>query len=201
VFELYPSSYTVAPGETVTLSWETFEADEVTLDGEPVAPSGTSDVTPNSTTTYTLEARSSAAPDKVDTSTCTVTVNATPRPVSIDALEVTPDEVEKGQSAVISWTVTNPTTLDLDGERIAPTGTLEVSPLETTTYVLTARGHQGPVAAEVTLEVSEISSGLLPDKGGFVCGLGAHAGSGSPPLLVLLGLAVLVIASRWRPRR
>jgi hypothetical protein len=196
ILEFYPSSYTVAPAEQVTLTWSTNEADQVELDGAAVATDGTESVAPAATTTYTLVAKSSASSTS-DTQSCTVTVNATPQPVTVESFEAEPETIEEGNSVTLSWVVKNPTTLDLDGQRIAPEGTLEVSPMETTTYVLTANGHQGPVTAEVTVTVEAISSGLLPDKGGFVCGLG----SGLPPTLPGLALLLGLLLALRRRRR
>ena len=195
VVDFYPSSYTVAPGDAVTLTWSTFQADQVELDGSPVASDGTQQVTPPSTTDYTLVARSSAAPGASDSASCKVTVNTTPRAVVIESFKAAPEAIEQGQSATLSWTVSNPTTLEVDGQRAAPTGSLEVSPLETTTYRLTAQGLQGPVTAEATVTVEEISSGLLPDKGGFVCSV---AGDGDALLPLVLLLVALVIRRRRR---
>jgi len=194
VVEFYPSSYTVAPGDPVTLTWSTFEADQVELDSVAVSPAGTQVVSPQSTTSFKLVARSSKAPGVSDTAACDVKVNASPQSVAVKRFEAARDTIELGQSTTLSWTVDNATTLALDGARIAPVGTLEVSPAGTTTYTLTAQGHQGPVSASLTVTVEQIDSGLLPDKGGFVCGMAPS--SGSPPVLLLLLLALLV----WRRR-
>ena len=172
VTEFYPDSYTVGPGAEVLLSWVTFGGDQVKLDGALVAEEGSQKVQPSASTTYTLEVSSSLVAD-TDTSAVTVTVNATPQAVEIQRLELEPTEIEQGQSAKLSWRVINPTTLTLNGQRIAPEGTMELSPLTTTEYLLEAQGHQGPVTMKVALSVGGIDSGLLPDQGGFTCGLGA----------------------------
>jgi MYXO-CTERM domain-containing protein len=62
-----------------------------------------------------------------------------------------------------------------------------VTPLETTTYLLTARGQGGPVQASVTVSVEAQKTGLLPDRGGFRCNVGA--GRAGLPWLALLALA------------
>jgi hypothetical protein len=103
----------------------------------------------------------------------------------------------------LSWEVANATTLDLDGQRAAPVGSREVTPLETTTYALTARGHDGPVTARVTVVVEALGSGLLPDRGGFRCAAarpgGLARGAGPTGLLVVaLGLTLVLT---WRRRR
>jgi len=204
VLEFYPDAYTVSPGSKVTLTWTTSEADAVELDSAAVKSDGAQAVQPTATATYSLVAKSSKVKE-TDTARVVVTVNATPRAVVISALAVEPATVEQGHSATLKWKVENPTTLDLDGQRVAPEGTLQVSPLESTSYVLTARGHQGPVTRTVSLTVTEIDRGLLPDKGGFVCaatGASRLTAGGSLASLVM-GVALFLLRRRGRraPRR
>jgi hypothetical protein len=196
--DFYPSSYTVAPGETVTLNWSTFGADLVSLDGAPVPADGTLDVSPAVSTAYTLSAQSSLVSDS-DTRTLSIVVNPTPLPVSIDSFAANPPRITKGQSAVLSWQVSNATTLDLDGKRVEPSGSRDVSPPTETTYRLTALGVGGPVQAQVKVVVD---SGLLADRGGFVCALGYLGASSARGWLVVLALAltVVTIGRRLRPR-
>jgi hypothetical protein len=194
----YPSSYTVAPGEPVTLTWTTFGADQVLLDGMAVEAEGSKQL-PQPNAMHTLAATSSVVSDS-DMRTVTITVNATPQPVVIDQLVAQRPRIEKGQSTTLSWQVRNATTLDLDGQRAAPVDSREVSPLATTTYVLSARGAGGPVTAMVTVTVEAQQTGLLPDRGGFQCRLGPGA---TPPAALLLALAAAAarIWSRRRQRR
>jgi hypothetical protein len=200
VAEFYPSSYTVAPGETVTLTWSTFGADRVSLEGAPVLSDGTLDVSPVVTTSYTLSAQSSLVSDS-DTRTLSIVVNPSPQPVSMDSFVANPPRITKGGSTVLSWQVSNATTLDLDGARTGPSGSREVSPLVTTTYVLTARGLGGPVQAQTTVVVDEPKSGLLPDRGGFVCALGSSDTGSAGGWLVALALTAMAIGRRRHPRR
>ena len=193
------SSYTVAPGETATLSWSTFGADLVSLAGATVTSDGSLAVQPALTTAYTLLAQSSQVTTS-DTRTLTIVVNPSPLPVSIDIFAANPARITKGTSATLSWQVSNATTLDLNGTRVAPTGALEVSPLVATTYVLTANGQIGAATAQVTLLVDEPKSSLLPDRGGFVCSLGALRASSSTGWFAVLGLALASVAL-WRRRR
>jgi hypothetical protein len=74
-----------------------------------------------------------------------------------------------------------------------------VSPPTATTYRLTARGLGGPVQAQVTVAVD---SGLLADRGGFVCALGSLGVRSARGWLVVLALAltVVTIGRRRRPR-
>jgi hypothetical protein len=112
IADFYPSSYTVAPGEVVTLTWSTFGSDLIALDGAPVAADGALVVTPSVTTTYSLSAGSSLLPT-VDTRQITVTVNASPVPVTIVRFAAATPKITKGSSVILSWEVANATTLDL----------------------------------------------------------------------------------------
>jgi hypothetical protein len=197
IAEFHASSYTMAPGEIVTLTWTTFGADNVLLNGTQVLADGTLDVSPAITTEYKLSAQSTVVSDS-DTRTLFVVVNPTPLPVSIDSFAATPPRITKGQSTVLSWQVSNATTLDLDGVPAYPSDSREVSPLATTPYVLTARGQGGPVEAQVTVVVDEPKSGLLPDRGGFLCALGSRGAGSASGWLVALALTAVAI---WRRRR
>ncbi len=186
VQEFYPSSYTVAPGEEVTLTWTTQEAESAELDGAAVALAGTQAVKPQQTTTYKLVAKSTQS-SETGSAEVVVTVNATPQPVTIESFTASAESIEQGQSVTLSWRVKNATTLDLDGGRAAPVASLEVSPLQTTSYLLTARGQGGPVVQTVTVNVRALGNGLLPDRGGFLCALPGDGAALLPAALLLLG--------------
>jgi hypothetical protein len=198
IADFTPSSYTVAPGEPVTLTWSTFGADLITLDGAPVAADGTLVVSPTVTTTYVLSAGSSLVPD-IDTRQLTVTVNASPLPVTVVRFAAASPKITKGSSVVLSWEVANATTLDLGGARVAPIGSQEVSPAATTTYTLTAQGFGGPVVATTTVTVGAADTGLLPDRGGFNC-TAAGSGRASLGLISIAGLGFLLAMARRRRR-
>lgn len=190
VASFMPDSFTLVTGESTTLRWETRQADSATLDGTDVATTGDLEVTPSATATYRLEAQNSQVVD-VASAEVTITVNTTAQPVSVASFTVEPETIEQGQSATLSWTVENAATIEIDGQRVAPSGTLKVAPLEATTYTLSATGHQGPVSAEVALAVTEVKdTNLLPDKGGFVCALAGDASPLDGSALLLLGLGL-----------
>lgn len=186
----YPSSYTILAGESSELFWLTSYADSVTLDGAPVAPDGSQVVSPTSTHTYTLQAASAVASGSAEHSV-ELTVNQTPQAVAIESFVVEPNPVIAGNTALLSWRVVNAYTLDLGGTPVAPIGSSEVSPIESTTYTLTAQGHQGPASASVTLEVKPLEElhPLLPDRGGCLCPWSSLDQSAPGfALLMLLGL-------------
>jgi hypothetical protein len=75
--ELTADHSAVTAGEAVKLTWKTEGATSVTLDGKPVAASGTLSLTPQQTTSYTLVANGEAGTTPA-TATVTVTVNGPP---------------------------------------------------------------------------------------------------------------------------
>ncbi len=195
--EFFASSYTVAPGEMVSLSWSTFGADQVSLDGTTVETDGSQPVQPQATSTHVLRAASSRVETRVDQS-LVITVNATPQPVAIASFAADDQQIEQGRSTTLRWRVDNATTLDLDGVRVAPEGTLEVDPLATTTYKLVARGHEGPVESQITVSVTAPSTGLLPDRGGFQCSFADFGSSAVSLLAALMALLLLYLRAGLR---
>jgi hypothetical protein len=197
VGEFYASTFTATPGQDVVLTWTTFGADQVTLDDAPVAPDGSQTLRPTSTASHVLRAGSGAV-SASDTRSITVTVNDVPQPVTIDRFWADPPRVERGRSTILRWQIRNATTIDLDGQRVLPTDSREVSPLETHSYVLTAQGQQvGPAIATVMITVDAQSTGLLPDRGGFRCSFG-RGGGAAPAVLLAAALATLLARRRRR---
>lgn len=70
-------------------------------------------------------------------------------------LTAEPATVEKGQSVTLSWTTENATDLDLEPQvgKVQANGSTTVTPMESTTYVLTAKGPGGTetMSARVTV--------------------------------------------------
>ena len=194
VDQFYPESYTLVRGEKTVLHWKTSFADSLLFDGAPVVPDqvkeGTLTIQPSETTTYQLEAQNTQAAEPHE-STVTVTVTATPQPVVIEMFSVTPETIEVGQNATLSWRINYPTTLDLNGMAVAPEGSLLVEPTKTMDYTITARSDSGAVTRTVTLKVAEVRSMLLPDRGGCTCGDASPEGFIGAWSLWLLGWALL----------
>jgi len=68
---------------------------------------------------------------------------------------VDPRNIQRGQSATLTWSVSNATDMSIDQNigAIPANGTRSVSPSTTTNYTLTARGPGGNANRTVTLEV------------------------------------------------
>src|SRR5712692_4229195 len=87
---LTASPDTTDKGQSSTLTWQTTNATDVGIDGiGAVQPSGTQQVTPAATTTYTLTAK---GPGGTQTATATVTVNA-PAPPPTTAPSLTEEQL------------------------------------------------------------------------------------------------------------
>jgi peptidoglycan-associated lipoprotein len=87
---LTASPDTIDKGQSSTLTWQVSNATDVGIDGiGGVQPSGTQQVTPAATTTYTLTAK---GPGGTQTATATVTVNA-PAPPPTTAPSLTEEQL------------------------------------------------------------------------------------------------------------
>jgi peptidoglycan-associated lipoprotein len=82
-----------------------------------------------------------------------------PPPPSMSAptasISVSPDTIEKGQSSTLSWQTSNATDVSIDGiGAVQPTGSQSVSPADSTTYHLVAKGSGGTQEATTRLTVT-----------------------------------------------
>jgi peptidoglycan-associated lipoprotein len=69
---------------------------------------------------------------------------------------VTPNTIQGGQSASLTWQTSNATDVSIDGiGAVQPNGSQSVSPSESTTYHLTAKGSGGTQEATARLTVTQ----------------------------------------------
>jgi len=148
---------TVTSGSPSTLSWTTTGASvtSVSIDnGVGSKPaSGSANVNPTVTTTYTLSAFTTANASP-PTKQATVTVGPSVPTVLFSA---SPGTIATGQSANLIWTTTNATSVTIDkgvGSQ-ATSGSVAVHPTQTTTYTLTATGAGGTTTSQATVTVSQ----------------------------------------------
>jgi hypothetical protein len=147
---------TIAPGASAVLSWTTTNTTSVSIAGVGTfGATGSTTVTPTSTTTYTATA---AGPGGTAVSNTTVTVSSNPPPtISISAQ---PSTIPSGGTAVLSWTTTNATSVNIPGLGNFPaTGSTNVKPTTTTNYVATAQGPGGTAQASATVTVQGLAFG------------------------------------------
>jgi peptidoglycan-associated lipoprotein len=78
-----------------------------------------------------------------------------PPPKAVTAtLSANPTSIQAGQSATLTWSTENATDVALDGNKVDPSGSQTVSPTQTTTYHLTAKGAAGTQEATAQVEVA-----------------------------------------------
>lgn len=152
------SSFTASPstilqGDDTTLSWSVSGADSVSINQGvgTVAASGSTQVSPNATLTYTLTATNAAGST---TAQQTVTVNPLPMP-SIADFSASPQTINPGGNSTLSWIVNGADTVSIDQGvgNVVTSGNTGVSPADTTTYTLTATNAAGSVQATATVAV------------------------------------------------
>jgi hypothetical protein len=154
------TSFTASPasiiaGNSTTVNWATTGATGIAVTpGTFASTSATGSVvlSPTTTTTYTLTATNTTG-----TATATVIVTVTqPSLPTISSFTASPTSITLGGISTLSWTTSGATTLNIAPGNLASTsasGTVNVSPETTTTYVLTATNAAGSVtaSAKVTL--------------------------------------------------
>lgn len=71
------------------------------------------------------------------------------------SLAANPPAIEKGQSATLSWETTNASAVSIEVLGVVqPTGSLQVTPMESTTYTLYAQGPGGKESATARVTVT-----------------------------------------------
>jgi peptidoglycan-associated lipoprotein len=79
-----------------------------------------------------------------------------PAPSPTASISVSPDTIQPGQSATLTWQTSNATDVSIDGiGAVQPSGTQQVSPSDSTTYHLTAKGAGGTQDATTRLTVNQ----------------------------------------------
>jgi peptidoglycan-associated lipoprotein len=78
-----------------------------------------------------------------------------PPPSPTASIAVTPNSIQAGQSASLTWQTSNATDVSIDGiGAVQPNGSQSVSPTDSTTYHLTAKGSGGTQEATARLTVT-----------------------------------------------
>jgi peptidoglycan-associated lipoprotein len=79
-----------------------------------------------------------------------------PPPAPTASISVNPSSIEAGQSASLTWETTNATDVSIDGiGAVQPNGSQSVSPTESSTYHVTAKGAGGTQEASTRLTVTQ----------------------------------------------
>jgi hypothetical protein len=169
-FNASPSSITA--GKSSNLSWNVTGATNVSIDQGigNVALAGNRDVMPVTTTVYTLTATNKTSVSVLATTQVVVTGTATPpTPPStsttgslpvVNYFSASPSTIYAGDSAILSWSVSNATSISIDHGvgAVGLSGSVSVSPATSTDYILTATNASGYWIKGTTVLVSGVPS-------------------------------------------
>lgn len=157
------SSFIASPsiislGSSTTLSWSVSNATSVSINQGvgTVGLSGSTIVSPPSTTTYTLTASNASGSL---TATALVQVSGEPYPSAMPTIEyftASPPIISVAGSSLLRWSTLNATSITIDNGvgPVATHGTLIVSPPYSTYYTLTAANAYGYMTRTLLIEVS-----------------------------------------------
>jgi len=169
----WASPSVIDEGETSKLYWDTVNTKRVEIIGlekEPEAldTTGNLEVWPLATTTYVINAYGNDGTMKSKSVTINVkgtSLSPSPSPSnpSINSFSASSTNIELGATVTLSWDVKNATKVDLVGvekdlEEVLPLkGSLEVWPMATTVYTLTAYGQNNTtVNKSITVNVKAL---------------------------------------------
>jgi len=155
----------ITPGATSTISWNVSGATNISIDqgvGE-VALTGNRAVLPDTTTIYTLKAINSAG---IVTATTQVIVTGASSPAPsagvpvINSFTANPVTITPGNSATLSWNVSNATSITIDQGigAVAASASSSVYPGASTVYTLTATNTAGSFSSTAQVFVTGASA-------------------------------------------
>jgi OOP family OmpA-OmpF porin len=142
-------------GQASKLCWNTQNATDVSIDTlGAVSPNDCRQVSPERTTTYRVVAKGAGGSAEASTS---VAVAEPPPPAKPTAsITATPGSVQKGQSSRICWNTQNATDVSVDNlGPVDPNACRDVSPEQTTTYRVVAKGAGGSAEASTSVAVTQ----------------------------------------------
>jgi hypothetical protein len=152
----------IGEGENSTLTWTTEGADKVSISSiGDVEPVGTSQVTPRTTTTYTLTATNAAG-----SVTAVATVNVIPAAKITSFTANPPVSPRPGAGVLLTCLAENATTIDIqpnNGQNT--TAQTQVFPTQDTTYTCTAVGSRSRDTKTVFVKVTPLPPGGGGDDG------------------------------------
>jgi hypothetical protein len=212
---------TIASGESSTLSWSVSGATMVNIDQGigNVALAGSRVVMPGSTTVYTLTATNPAGMSV--TATAQVIVSGSTTPVTpptpstpttgslpvVNYFSASPSTIYAGNSAILSWSVSNATSVSIDHGvgAVGLSGSISVSPATSTDYVLTATNASGYWIKGTTVLISGGPSPPLFSVSGVAASVNPPSFSGACPTTVNFFADITVngpglVTYRWEGR-
>ena len=136
-------------GDPLKYQWQQIGGPSVSLSGMNSAQA-TFDAVSNQTYSFRLTVTDPGGMK----STARTTVSTVRADVRITRFTASPDRIRSGESSLLTWNVENATDVEITGlGKVSNSGTQSVTPTETTTYRITARGSSGEVTDLVTVYV------------------------------------------------
>jgi serine/threonine protein kinase len=150
----------IREGEAVRIRWNVRNADSAVL--TPTGSKGLDgdeQVTPVVTTTYSLTAFRKGNSPTSKTQEVVVEPRSAPPPQPLPpaptvVFRISPETIERGQSATLSWQVTDADTVKLNGRTVSRADSASESPMQTTNYTLEATGRGGTSSTSKSLTVN-----------------------------------------------
>lgn len=143
---------TIYKGEEATLAWTSTNAYICSIFPSIgyAMPDGTLAVSPAQTTTYAITATGTGG-----TATDSVTITALDPPPPVVTLSANPLHISGGSVSTLSWNSTgaNSCVIEPDIGAVALSGTIDVNPVNNTTYTITATGPGGAATESVSVFV------------------------------------------------
>jgi hypothetical protein len=137
-------------GDTLQYKWEQIAGPSVSISG---MNSATATFTAAENQTYSFRLTVTDPGGMKSTARTTVTT-AKPPEVRITRFTAQPDRIRAGESSLLTWNVDNADEVTITGiGKVANSGTQSVTPSETTTYRITAKGKGGEASDLVTVYV------------------------------------------------
>jgi hypothetical protein len=140
-------------GEFLTYQWTQIAGPAVTLSA-PTAAVTTFTATDGQRYSFRLTVRNTD--NQTDTATTNVSTTA-PGQIRIVSFNAIPAQIQSGQQSTLTWTIENATSASISpavGNVDARSGSVSVSPTQTTTYTLTATGPTGTLTAQQIVQVT-----------------------------------------------
>ncbi len=165
IVSFYPSASSTQSGQPVQLSWKTENANEWSIDPIGSVQGTSKEISPTKTSSYTLIAKGPGGTTRSEPVTITVVAPTPPSSpkVSIGQFGAGTESIPPGGSTTLFWSTQNASvSIDPGIGTVEEIGSRSVSPSQTTTYTLTARGQGGDVAKRVvTVTVKAVESPVI----------------------------------------
>ncbi len=150
----------ILPGQHSTLSWTSENATSIQIEpavGTFQNASGSADVAPSATTTYTATATGPAG-----TAQATVQIQVATSGQLAVTLSASPVSIAPGGKSTLTWESQNAVSVRIDPGigAVALNGSVQVAPSSTTTYVATATGAANTTAT-ASAQVTVVAGGNL----------------------------------------